>query len=68
MNYLYALYETYNLNKDLVGEKEIKHLQDKNVEFTLLPISHTTEVAHIEVVVTKDGEFYDAQVLNEKKI
>lgn len=66
MSYLYALYETYENNLKYVGEKETKKLKDKTIEITLLPISHTTQTAHIEVLVTEDGKFYDAQVLNKE--
>lgn len=66
MSYLYDLYETYNNNLDKVGKQETKQLKDKTIEFTLLPISHTTQTAHIEVLVTKDGNFYDARVLNKE--
>lgn len=65
MSYLYALYETFDNNLDKVGKKETKQIKDKTIEFTLLPISHTTQTAHIEVLVTKDGEFYGAKVIKE---
>ncbi len=36
-----------------------------NQEFTLLPISHTTQNAHIEVEVTENGEFHSATVIDK---
>lgn len=68
MSYLYALYKTYNNNLDKVGVIETKNTGKKTIEYTLLPISHTTQTAHIEVTVTPDGEFYDARVIKENTI
>ncbi|MGX4671006.1 type I-C CRISPR-associated protein Cas8c/Csd1 [Cerasibacillus sp. JNUCC 74] len=62
MSWLFQLYETYESNLDRVGEVE-KTNNQKN--FTLLPVSHTTQNAHIEVTVTEDGEFHSAMVLDK---
>ncbi|WP_243290910.1 type I-C CRISPR-associated protein Cas8c/Csd1 [Bacillus sp. FJAT-47783] len=62
MSWLLNLYETYDSNLDRVGVIEKKH-NDK--EYTLLPISHTTQNAHIEVTVTEDGEFHSAEVIDK---
>ncbi|MED3652607.1 type I-C CRISPR-associated protein Cas8c/Csd1 [Heyndrickxia sporothermodurans] len=62
MSWLLNLYETYEANLDRVGEIERKHNAQ---EFTLLPISHTTQNAHIEILVTKDGEFHSARVIDK---
>jgi CRISPR-associated protein Csd1 len=68
VSYLFALYKTYNNNLDKVGIIETKNIGKKTIEYTLLPISHTTQTAHIEVIVTADGEFYDARVIKENTI
>lgn len=60
MSWLLDLYETYENNEDYVGITE----QKKNGQsFMLLPISHTTQSAHIEVLVTEDGNFHSASVI-----
>jgi CRISPR-associated protein Csd1 len=63
MSWLLHLYETYEANLDQVGKIEKK---GENREYTLLPISHTTQNAHIEVTVDEDGEFLQARVLNKE--
>lgn len=63
MSWLLNLYETYESNLDRVGEIERKY---NGSEFTLLPISHTTQSAHIEVQITEDGEFHSASVIDKK--
>lgn len=68
MNYLYALYKTYENNKEKAGVIETKNVGKKTVEYTLLPVSHTTQTAHIEVLVTPEGDFYDARVIKENTI
>ncbi|KGX88203.1 type I-C CRISPR-associated protein Cas8c/Csd1 [Pontibacillus litoralis] len=62
MSWLYELYETYNSNVDRIGEVEKKR---NGQEYTLLPISHTTQNAHIEVDITEDGEFHSARVIDK---
>lgn len=63
MSWLLSLYKTYEANLDRVGIIEKKH-NDK--EYTLLPISHTTQNAHIEVRVTEEGNFHSAEVLDKE--
>ncbi|MGG2134741.1 type I-C CRISPR-associated protein Cas8c/Csd1 [Bacillus sp. S2(2024)] len=63
MSWLLNLYETYESNLDQVGVIEKKY---NNQEFTLLPISHTTQNAHIEVQITDAGEFHSAAVIEKK--
>ncbi|WHX47847.1 type I-C CRISPR-associated protein Cas8c/Csd1 [Paenibacillus woosongensis] len=63
MSWLLHLYETYESNLDRVGEVEKRY---KDREYTLLPISHTTQNAHIEVEVTEDGEFHSAYIIDNK--
>ena len=62
MPWLLNLKETYNANKKEIG------VFKKNVygnEFTLIPIGHTTQTSHIEVNVTKDGEFHSAEIIDK---
>ena len=63
MNYLDALCTTYDRYSNRAGEEEIKAIKDREISYMLLPISHTTQTAHIEVLVTENGEFYDAEVI-----
>ena len=63
MSWLLNLYETYESNLGRVGVIE----KDRNnKEFTLLPVSHTTQNAHIEVFVTEDGDFHSASIVDKK--
>ncbi|HLS34941.1 MAG TPA: type I-C CRISPR-associated protein Cas8c/Csd1 [Bacillota bacterium] len=64
MTWLSTLYETYNNNEHEVGRFR-KNRFDQ--EYTLLPISHTTQTAHIEVVVTEDGDFHSARILERNE-
>lgn len=56
------LYKTYQVNEQAVGITEKKY---ENREFTLLPIAHTTQNAHIEVTIDEDGDYLSAQVLEK---
>ncbi|MBM4763096.1 type I-C CRISPR-associated protein Cas8c/Csd1 [Bacillus sp. B15-48] len=62
MSWLLNLYETYESNLDWVG-KIVKKNNDQ--EYTLLPISHTTQTAHIEVEITEKGEFHSASLIDK---
>jgi CRISPR-associated protein Csd1 len=64
MSWLLNLYETYEANKDRIGKIEQKQ---NGQEYTLLPIAHTTQTAHIEVQVTEDGEFHSATVIEKNE-
>lgn len=63
MSWLLHLYETYEANLKYVGKIEKKR-DDR--EYTLLPVSHTTQNAHIEVIIDEDGDFLDAKVLDRE--
>lgn len=63
MNCLLNLYETYEANKEFIGRRENT---PSGKPFTLLPVSHTTQTAHIEVTVSEDGEFQTADVITDK--
>lgn len=62
MPWLLNLYETYDANIKEVGEITKNRF---NREYTLIPIAHTTQNAHIEVNVTEDGEFHTANVIEK---
>ena len=62
MSWLLDLYETYEANLDRVG---VVHRKYDGQEYTLLPISHTTQNAHIEVQVTEGGDFHSARVVDK---
>lgn len=62
MSWLLNLYETFELNSHQVGILEKKR---NDQEFTLLPVSHTTQNAHIEVLVTDDGSFHSAYAVEK---
>ncbi|WP_067843770.1 type I-C CRISPR-associated protein Cas8c/Csd1 [Amphibacillus sediminis] len=63
MSWLLQLYKTYDVNLDQVG-KTVKKGEDR--EYTLLPISHTTQNAHVEVTLDEDGDLLRAEVLNKE--
>lgn len=63
MSWLLNLYETYQSNLDRVGVLETRH---NGQEYTLLPVSHTTQNAHIEVLVTEGGDFHSARVIEKQ--
>ncbi|WP_114166585.1 type I-C CRISPR-associated protein Cas8c/Csd1 [Exiguobacterium sp. TNDT2] len=56
------LYETYNQHLDEVGKPESRW---EGKTFTLLPVSHTTQTAHITVNITPTGEFHSAEVIEK---
>ncbi|MDQ0496635.1 type I-C CRISPR-associated protein Cas8c/Csd1 [Paenibacillus brasilensis] len=62
MSWLLNLYETYKSNLGRVGVPEKKR---DGREYTLLPISHTTQNAQIEVEITEQGDFHSARVLDK---
>lgn len=62
MTWLLNLYKTYEANVDRVGKIEKKY---NGQEYTLLPMSHTTQNAHIEVEVTEDGNFHSASLIDK---
>lgn len=63
MSWLLNLYETYQTHSGRIGEIEKKA---NGQEYTLLPISHTTQNAHIEVSITEEGEFHSAEVIDKE--
>lgn len=66
MSVLHALYNTYNVHEAQAGEIETMTLKNGTTKtYTLLPLAHTTQTAHIEVLVTEDGAFHSAHVLDK---
>src|SRR5690625_741310 len=63
MPWLLNLQETYDANIKEVGTINKNRF---GREFTLLPIAHTTQNAHIEVTVTESGEFHSASVIEKE--
>ncbi|MFI2859129.1 type I-C CRISPR-associated protein Cas8c/Csd1 [Paenibacillus sp. JSM ZJ436] len=61
MSWLLNLYQTYESNTDLVGVSASRF----NRSYTLLPVSHTTQNAHIQVNITEDGRFHSAEVISK---
>jgi CRISPR-associated protein Csd1 len=65
MSWLLNLYKTYESNLGFVGMSQLKHNEQ---EYTLLPVSHTTQNAHIEVNITPDGKFHSARVVDKGEV
>ena len=51
MSWIQKLYETYNNCQSMIGKSD-----DVNTT-PLLPIFHTTQIAHIEIVIDQEGNF-----------
>jgi CRISPR-associated protein Csd1 len=62
MSWLMNLYKTYENNSHLIGEFEKKR---NNQEYALIPTSHTTQNAHIEVSLDSKGNFMSAKVIEK---
>src|SRR5699024_8508254 len=60
MPWLLNLQETYDKNLKEVGLVKRNRFER---EYTLIPIAHTTQNAHIELNVTEDGHFHSASVI-----
>ncbi len=60
MGWLKTLAETYDVYSELAGK-------DKNGQAVLLPLSHSTFNAQIEVAIDEDGNFQDAEKLEKGK-
>ncbi|MBY0014417.1 type I-C CRISPR-associated protein Cas8c/Csd1 [Paenibacillus typhae] len=59
MSWLANLTKTYDDHIKLVGQFERKQ---NGREYALIPVSHTTQTAHVEVHLDEDGEFITAYV------
>lgn len=62
MSWLLNLQETYDANIEEVGKVRKNRF---GREYTLIPIAHTTQNAHIEVSVTEKGGFHSAFVIEK---
>jgi len=62
MSWMEELSRVYQHNQSLVGTFEDRRKQ----RITLLPVSHVMQSAQIEVLVTRDGEFYSAKVIEKE--
>lgn len=65
MSWLLNLYETYEANVGRIGQVEQKY---NGQTYSLLPIGHTTQNAHIEVQITEAGQFHSATVLTKQEM
>lgn len=64
MTWLRQLYRTYENNMEVIGEFQKKH---NDQEFALIPVSHTTQQAQIEVSLDQDGNFVSAKVVDKNE-
>lgn len=62
MNWMEQLLKVYDNNISRVGEFEERRKQ----RITLLPVSHVMQSAQIEVLITSDGEFHSAKVIDKE--
>lgn len=62
MNWLANLSKTYDDHAKVVGQFETKK---NGKEYALIPISHTTQTAHIEVHLNVSGEIVNAKVVDK---
>ncbi|MEX1031618.1 MAG: type I-C CRISPR-associated protein Cas8c/Csd1 [Paenibacillaceae bacterium] len=62
MTWLSNLYKTYENNVDSIGVFEKKR---NDQEFALIPVSHTTQSAQIEVSLDDRGNFVSAKVVDK---
>ncbi|WP_413375400.1 type I-C CRISPR-associated protein Cas8c/Csd1 [Alkalihalobacillus sp. 1P02AB] len=60
MSLFLSLYQTYQNNSSEVGDHKLNRFAK---EYTLIPVSHTTQTAHIEVLVTEEGKFHSAEII-----
>ena len=63
MTWLKSLMDTYDANTHLVGQFEMNRFGQ---EFALIPLSHTTQGAHIEIWLNISGEFIKASVIEKE--
>ncbi|WP_159886418.1 type I-C CRISPR-associated protein Cas8c/Csd1 [Paenibacillus puerhi] len=62
MTWLARLNQTYENHAHIVGQFEKKR---NDREYALIPVSHTTQSAHIEVYVDGEGNFISAKVVDK---
>src|SRR5690625_1576862 len=64
MSWMKRLYEVYENNSDSVGEFKSR---GEGQRFTLLPVSHVTQSAQIEILLDRDGNFFKATVVPKNR-
>ena len=62
MTWLANLHKTYEQHSQVIGQFEKKK---NGREYALIPVSHTTQSAHIEVNVNRNGDFISARVIDK---
>ncbi|MEA4834173.1 MAG: type I-C CRISPR-associated protein Cas8c/Csd1 [Anaeromusa sp.] len=65
MSWVSSLCALYDANAYRAGEVEMWRRGGKPSLLTLLPISHTTVRARIEIILDQDGNFLDARILEK---
>lgn len=60
MSWMNRLYEVYENNQQQVGEFITR---GEGQSFTLLPVSHVTQSAQIEIILDRDGNFFKGKVV-----
>lgn len=60
MSWIHKLYETYENCQSMIGKIAFEK------EVPLLPICHTTNKAHVEIVIDQDGNFEKARIANKE--
>lgn len=63
MSWMQQLEKVYNENLNFVGEFE----ERRNQRITLLPVSHVMQSAQIEVLVSAEGDFVSAKVVEKEQ-
>lgn len=61
MNWISKLLETYENAQGAIG------VESDDQQVPLLPICHTTQMAHIEIVLSIEGEFLRARIIPKKE-
>jgi CRISPR-associated protein Csd1 len=64
MSWMKRLYDVYDNNVKQVGEFKSR---GEGQRFTLLPISHVTQSAQIEVTLDREGNFFKAEVVPKEE-
>lgn len=62
MSWMQQLAEVYDHNDSQVGKFEAR----RNQRITLLPVSHVMQSAQIEILITANGDFYTAKVIDKE--
>lgn len=63
MSWIQELYKTYDQCEKYIGIDGNE--DEKNHTTPLLPICHTTQMAHVEITLDEDGNFQKAKIINK---